>query len=100
MPPSRAIAIAIRLSVTVSIAALISGALSSISRVSRVVVSMSLGRQLGEPRQQQDVVVGEPHRGEHLGRAPTPGILPATPDAYSAARRRSRQPRARRVGAK
>ena len=44
MPPSRAIAIAIRLSVTVSIAAQISGALRLISRVSRVVVSMS-GRQ-------------------------------------------------------
>ena len=43
MPPWRAIAIAIRLSVTVSIAALTSGALSVISRVSRVEVSMSEG---------------------------------------------------------
>ncbi len=43
MPPSRAMAIAIRLSVTVSIAALTRGALRPISRVSRVVVSMSVG---------------------------------------------------------
>ncbi len=43
MPPSRAIAIAIRDSVTVSMAALISGTLSEISRVRREVVSMSDG---------------------------------------------------------
>ena len=43
MPPCRAIAIAIRDSVTVSIAALTSGALMLISRVSRVVRSMSSG---------------------------------------------------------
>jgi len=43
MPPCRAIAIAIRDSVTVSIAAEINGTLRVISRVSRVVVSTSLG---------------------------------------------------------
>ena len=49
MPPSRAIAMAIRLSVTVSIAALTSGALRLISRVSRVVVSMSDGARSENP---------------------------------------------------
>ena len=43
MPPCRAIAIAIRASVTVSMAAEMSGTLIEISRVSRVVVSTSLG---------------------------------------------------------
>ncbi|GAA3673108.1 hypothetical protein GCM10022237_35910 [Nocardioides ginsengisoli] len=43
MPPWRAIAIAIRDSVTVSIAALISGDFNEISRVNREVVSMSSG---------------------------------------------------------
>nr|KEP23645.1 hypothetical protein DA06_06290 [Georgenia sp. SUBG003] len=43
MPPSRAIAIAIRASVTVSMAAEISGILIEISRVSRAVVSTSEG---------------------------------------------------------
>ena len=43
MPPSRAIAMAIRDSVTVSIAALTSGIFSEISRVRREVVSMSAG---------------------------------------------------------
>ena len=60
-------AMAIRDSVTVSIAALISGTLSEISRVSRVVVSMSLGHEVGVARQQQDVVVGETKGGELLG---------------------------------
>ena len=49
MPPSRAIAIAIRDSVTVSIAALISGTRIEISRVRRVVVSMSLGARSDSP---------------------------------------------------
>jgi hypothetical protein len=44
MPPSRAIAIAISDSVTVSIAAEIKGTLSFISLVKRVVISTSLGR--------------------------------------------------------
>jgi len=43
MPPSRAIAMAMRDSVTVSIALDSSGIRSEISRVSRVVVSTSLG---------------------------------------------------------
>ena len=43
MPPWRAIAIAIRDSVTVSIALEISGRAQAIPRVSRVVVSTSLG---------------------------------------------------------
>ena len=43
MPPWRAMAIAIRDSVTVSMALEISGTRSEISRVSRVVVSTSLG---------------------------------------------------------
>ena len=42
-PPWRAIAIAIRDSVTVSMAALTSGTFSVISRVSRVLVSISSG---------------------------------------------------------
>ncbi len=66
MPPSRAIAMAIRLSVTVSMAALTSGALRLISRVSRVVVSMSAGARSENPGQQQDVVVGEAEGGELL----------------------------------
>ena len=49
MPPSRAMAIAIRDSVTVSIAALISGTRMEISRVRRVVVSMSLGARSDSP---------------------------------------------------
>jgi hypothetical protein len=44
MPPSRAIAIAVRASVTESIAALTSGTDSSIFRVSRDRVSTSFGR--------------------------------------------------------
>jgi len=43
MPPCRAIAIAIRASVTVSMAAEASGTERVISRVSRELVSMSLG---------------------------------------------------------
>ncbi len=43
MPPSRASAIAIRASVTVSIAAERSGISSAIARVSRVAVETSLG---------------------------------------------------------
>ncbi len=43
MPPCRAIAIAIRDSVTVSMALEMSGVLRVIARVSRVVVSTSLG---------------------------------------------------------
>ena len=49
MPPSRAMAMAIRDSVTVSIAALTSGTRSEISRVRRVVVSMSLGARSDSP---------------------------------------------------
>ena len=43
MPPCRAIAMAIRASVTVSIAAEMSGTLIEMPRVSRAVVSTSLG---------------------------------------------------------
>ena len=49
MPPWRAIAIAIRDSVTVSMAALTSGTLRVISRVSRVVVSISSGARSDSP---------------------------------------------------
>jgi hypothetical protein len=48
-PPWRAIAIAIRDSVTVSIAALTSGTSRLIARVNRVVVSMSLGARSDRP---------------------------------------------------
>ena len=67
MPPWRAIAIAIRASVTVSIAADSSGTASEISRVSREVVSTSAGHDVGLAGQQQHVVVGQAHGGE-LGR--------------------------------
>ena len=49
MPPWRAMAIAIADSVTVSIAATISGTRSEISRVRRVVVSMSDGARSDSP---------------------------------------------------
>ena len=67
MPPWRAIAIAIRDSVTVSIALETSGVRSVISRVSRVLVSTSLGMTSVSPGQQQDVVVGQAERGELVG---------------------------------
>ena len=54
-------------SVTVSIAADTSGVLSSISRVSRVVVSISDGSRSVAPGKQQNVVVGEPPRVERPG---------------------------------
>ena len=57
-------------------AALTSGTLSEISRVSRVVVSMSRGREVGVARQQQHVVVGQAQGGELLGELHA-GILPA-----------------------
>ena len=59
MPPSRASAIAIRASVTVSIAAETTGTSSAIVRVSRVAVETSFGstRRLG--RHEQHVVEGE-----------------------------------------
>ena len=69
MPPWRAIAIAIRDSVTVSIALETSGTRRLISRVSRVVVSTSLGIDVGLPRQQQHVVVGQADGGELVGDA-------------------------------
>ena len=67
MPPWRAIAIAIRDSVTVSIALEISGVRRVMPRVSRVLVSTSLGMTSVSPGQQQDVVVGQPERGELAG---------------------------------
>ena len=59
MPPACAMAMASAPSVTVSIAAEISGMPSSISRVSRVRVSVSPGRTLGCGRLQQHVVEGQ-----------------------------------------
>ena len=67
MPPWRAIAIAIRDSVTVSIALEISGVRRVIPRVSRVRVSTSLGMTSVSPGQQQHVVVGQAERRELLG---------------------------------
>ena len=64
MPPCRAMAIAIRASVTVSMAAEMSGHLIEISRVSRVVVSTSLGMTSVSPGLEQHVVVGQAERGE------------------------------------
>ena len=59
MPPACAIAIAMRDSVTVSIAALTSGMLSAIVAVSRVRVSAVAGSTSEAPGHQQHVVEGE-----------------------------------------
>ena len=67
MPPWRAIAMAMRDSVTVSMALETSGIRRVMLRVSRVVVSTSLGMTSVSPGQQQDVVVGEPEGRELLG---------------------------------
>ena len=69
IPPSRASAIAMRASVTVSIAAETTGTLSAIVRVSRVAVETSFGstRRLG--RDEQHVVEREPLLAELLGRS-------------------------------
>ena len=63
-PPWRAIAIAIRASVTVSMAELSSGTRTVISLVSRADVSTSPGHHVGRGRQQQDVVEGQADRRE------------------------------------
>ena len=57
-------AIAIRASVTVSMAAETSGMRRLISRVSREVVSTSLGIDVAHAREQQDVVVGQADLGK------------------------------------
>jgi hypothetical protein len=82
-PPWRAMAIAIRDSVTVSIAAETSGIRIEISRVSLVVVSTSLGMTSVSPgSRQQDVVVGDPARTRRRG--PGQARLPsASSDARS-----------------
>ena len=59
-PPARASAIASRASVTVSIAAEISGMFSEIDGVSRVTVETSFGRTLRLRRDEEHVVEGEP----------------------------------------
>ena len=56
MPPSRAIVMAVRASVTESIAALTSGMLSSMLRVRRVFTSTSFGQHLAVRGDEQDVV--------------------------------------------
>ena len=67
MPPCRAIAIAIRASVTVSIALDTSGIDSSMLRVSRVVVVASARIEVALGRQQQHVVEGQAERQAMLG---------------------------------
>ena len=67
MPPARAMAMAIRASVTVSIAELTSGTRSRISRVSWLEVSACRGHHVGRGGQQQDVVEGQPEHRD-LGR--------------------------------
>lgn len=67
MPPWRAMAIAIRASVTVSMAAETSGTPSVMFRVSRVPVSTMLGTTSDSMRQQQHVIEGQAEHGE-LGR--------------------------------
>ena len=59
MPPACAMAMAIRASVTVSIAADTSGMLRAISRVKRVRVSAVGGQDRGGRRHQQHVVEGQ-----------------------------------------
>ena len=66
-PPCRAIAIAMRDSVTVSIALESSGTLRVSSRVS-LVPGVDLTRyDVGLSRQQEDVVIGQPEGSELLG---------------------------------
>ena len=64
MPPSRASAIAMRASVTVSMAAETIGISSAIVRVRRVVVDTSPGKTVGLGGNEQDVVEGETFLGE------------------------------------
>ncbi len=59
MPPSCAMAIARRASVTVSMAADTSGRFSEMFRESRVAREVSLGQDLGERWHQQHIVEGE-----------------------------------------
>ena len=76
MPPSCAMAIAMRASVTVSIAALSSGMLSATRRESRVATSASRGRKFDDARHQQDVVERVAFRhviGEHTTSVGTAG---------------------------
>ena len=66
MPPWRAIAMAMRASVTVSIAADSSGVATSIRRVS-LRAGVGLARDhVGVPRQQQHVVVGQADEAEGI----------------------------------
>ena len=67
MPPWRAIAMAIRDSVTVSIALEISGVCRVIPRVSRVRGVDLAGDDVGLAGQQQHVVVGQAERRELAG---------------------------------
>ena len=66
-PPWRAIAIAMRDSVTVSIARESSGVATRMRRVRREDVSASLGMTSVWPGQQHDVVVGESDEAERVG---------------------------------
>ena len=67
MPPSRASAIAIRASVTVSIAAETIGSSSAIVRVSRVAVETSFGSTADSAGHEQHVVEGDALLRELLG---------------------------------
>ena len=70
MPPFCAMAMAMGASVTVSIAAEISGMFRVISRVSRVRVSVTLvGQSLGIGRHDEDVVEGQGFRDSRVSRA-------------------------------
>ena len=66
-PPCRAMAIAMRDSVTLSIAADSSGMFTRTLREMRDEVSTAFGQHLGRARQQQHVVVGQPECREFLG---------------------------------
>ena len=66
-PPWRAMAIAMRDSVTLSMAAESSGMLTRTLREMREEVSTSFGRHVGRARQQQHVVVGQPECREFTG---------------------------------
>ena len=91
-PPCRAIAIAIRASVTVSIAADTSGiAHRDVARQARGGVGLA-GIDVGLAGQQQDVVIGEPEGGErvllveqitHGGVASRSHGASAAPDGFS-----------------
>ena len=72
MPPSFASAIASFDSVTVSIAAERIGMLTSIRRVARDCVSISVGQDLAVAREQQEVVVGDPERDVRVLHAVSP----------------------------